>query len=77
MAGQDKLANNRLGELEPDYDMFVDHDEDCHGTIDSAEMREDFPENFKYDCCDGDGLSKGCRTGRHVEEKTTYKRPRY
>lgn len=77
MAGQDKPANNRSGELEPDYEMFVDHDEDCHGRIDSSDMREQFPENFMYTCCDEDGLSEGCKTGRHVEENITYKRPRY
>lgn len=77
MTSQDQSANNRSGELEPDYEMFVDHDENCHGTIDSSEMREEFPENFFYNCCDQDGLSKGCKTGRHVEESITYKRPRY
>ncbi len=77
MVGHRTTADDHPGDTEPDYDMFVDHDEDCHGTIDSAEMREEFPENFKYTCCDQDGLSEGCKTGRHVESKAMYKRPRY
>ena len=75
--GYRDIANDHSGETEPDYDMFVDHDEDCHGVIDSEEMREDFPENFKYTCCGQDGTSEGCRKGRHIEEKVMYKRARY
>ncbi|CAL8583818.1 hypothetical protein XPA_009435 [Xanthoria parietina] len=41
-------------ETEVDYDAatWVDHDEDCHGTIDSEEMRREFPEAFIYPCCE-------------------------
>lgn len=68
------LADSCAGCTEPDDDMFVDHDEDCHGIIDSAEMREEFPESFVYTCCDQVGTSDGCHTGRHVEKASTHKR---
>ncbi|KAL8736233.1 MAG: hypothetical protein Q9166_000388 [cf. Caloplaca sp. 2 TL-2023] len=57
-------------ETEPDYDgdAWADHDENCHGTIDSEEMRQVYPEKFIYTCCDGDGTSEGCKTSRHVEK---------
>ena len=55
------------GELEVDEDMFEDHDEDCHGPMDSDQNRIDFPEGFAWNCCDEDGRSEGCQTGRHVE----------
>lgn len=55
------------GELEVDQDMFVDHDENCHGPMDSEDNRRDYPENFIYSCCDEDGQAEGCQTGRHVE----------
>ncbi|KAJ9205249.1 hypothetical protein C8Q69DRAFT_113590 [Paecilomyces variotii] len=52
---------------EPDYDLFVDHDEDCHGTIDSSEMREQFPEKFIYPCCDRTGVEEPCTVDWHRE----------
>ena len=72
-----ELADNRSEEAEPDDEAFADHDENCHGPIDSSENREAYPEYFIYTCCDQNMLSEGCKTGRHVEEKVTYKRPRY
>ncbi|PNP56209.1 hypothetical protein THARTR1_03734 [Trichoderma harzianum] len=55
------------GELEvyEDDDFWADHDEDCHGIIDSDEMREEFPEGFKWSCCNETGEAKGCQRGRH------------
>ncbi|KAM6537641.1 hypothetical protein FALCPG4_003552 [Fusarium falciforme] len=55
------------GELEVDYDgdFWADHDERCHGTIDTDEMREEFPDGFTWNCCDNTGSEKGCVTGRH------------
>ncbi|KAK4082343.1 uncharacterized protein Triagg1_2155 [Trichoderma aggressivum f. europaeum] len=55
------------GELEANYDddFWADHDEDCHGTIDTDEMREEFPEGFIWNCCDKSGDELGCRWGRH------------
>ncbi|KAJ3521682.1 hypothetical protein NM208_g13182 [Fusarium decemcellulare] len=55
------------GELEPDYDSmrWADHDERCHGTIDSDEMREAYPDGFIWNCCDELGDTTGCTLGRH------------
>lgn len=57
------------GELKVDdsEDFWADHDEDCHGEIDTDEMREEFPEGFKWDCCNEKGDSdEYCEIGRHV-----------
>ncbi|OPB44872.1 hypothetical protein A0O28_0090100 [Trichoderma guizhouense] len=58
------------GELEPDYDgdFWADHDENCHGTIDTDEMRDEFPEGFIWSCCDKGGDDIGCRWGRHQSD---------
>ncbi|KAM0197493.1 hypothetical protein ACHAPI_004958 [Fusarium lateritium] len=55
------------GELEVDYDanIWADHDERCHGTIDSKDMREEHPEGFIWDCCEKPGNEIGCKLGRH------------
>ncbi|KAL9630367.1 MAG: hypothetical protein Q9204_004757 [Flavoplaca sp. TL-2023a] len=50
-----------------DGDAWADHDEDCHGQIDTKEMRRDYPDGFIYPCCDQDGESEGCVTNRHIE----------
>jgi hypothetical protein len=43
--------------LEVDFDsgFWADHDEDCHGSIDTDEMRKEFPDGFIWDCCDKHG----------------------
>lgn len=55
-------------ELECDRhaDVWADHDEDCHGPIDTKENREDLPEGFRWGCCDGEGDADGCVEGRHL-----------
>ncbi|KAI0913978.1 hypothetical protein F4823DRAFT_575134 [Ustulina deusta] len=55
------------GELNVDYDSEVwdDHDEDCHGMIDTVENRVEFPEGFIWDCCGKLGYRGGCKRGRH------------
>ncbi|KAH6842187.1 hypothetical protein B0I37DRAFT_329367 [Chaetomium sp. MPI-CAGE-AT-0009] len=55
------------GDLEPDYDgdFWADHDERCHGVIDTDAMREEFPDGFVWDCCEKLGSEPGCRKGRH------------
>ncbi|KAH6617648.1 hypothetical protein F5144DRAFT_587025 [Chaetomium tenue] len=55
------------GELEPDYDgdFWADHDERCHGVIDTDSMREDFPDGFVWDCCNRLGSEPGCQKGYH------------
>jgi len=56
-----------LGELEVDdtEDFWADHDEDCHGEIDTPEMREEMPDGFRWTCCDKLGGRKGCTKGKH------------
>ncbi|KAM0238129.1 hypothetical protein ACHAPO_004007 [Fusarium lateritium] len=63
----DAFFKNDNGELEADYDAHVwdDHDEDCHGTIDSEEMRKAHPEGFIWTCCNKGGLEAGCKLGKH------------
>ena len=55
--------------MEPNYDddFWADHDENCHGIIDTDEMRKEYPEGFLYTCCDKDGEAKGCARARHEE----------
>ncbi|KAJ7284452.1 hypothetical protein C8J57DRAFT_1288501 [Mycena rebaudengoi] len=53
------------GNLEVNEDAFADWDERCHGPMDSLETREEYPENFSWSCCEGDGLTDGCEEGRH------------
>ncbi|KAF2111595.1 hypothetical protein BDV96DRAFT_623661 [Lophiotrema nucula] len=59
------------GYTEPDYDgdFWADPDEDCHGTIDTDDMREEFPEGFVWNCCDAEGDARGCQTGEHRPRK--------
>lgn len=56
-----------IGETEPDdeSDVWADHDEDCHGTIDSEWCRKEYPKGFKWNCCDKLGNEGGCETGPH------------
>ncbi|KAK7044063.1 hypothetical protein VNI00_007778 [Paramarasmius palmivorus] len=63
------------GDLECDYESFVDWDEDCHGPMDTDENRKQFPENFRWSCCDEDGTDKGCEREMH-EPTMPYKRRR-
>ncbi|XP_014551077.1 hypothetical protein COCVIDRAFT_113839 [Bipolaris victoriae FI3] len=53
--------------LEVDYenDFRADHDEDCHGTIDTPEMREKYLEGFVWTCCNNLGAELGCKQTRH------------
>lgn len=53
------------GELEVDETQFADHDEACHGPMDTLENRRDFPQGFTWTCCDEDGSSEGCVHGEH------------
>lgn len=58
-----------LGDLEVDWrgHFWADHDEDCHGEIDSEYMRKEYPQGFEWSCCGRSGNGEGCKTGRHVE----------
>jgi hypothetical protein len=60
------------GELEVNDDAgtWDDHDEGCHGTIDSNSMRREFPEGFTWSCCGASGDAQGCvkGVGESIEE---------
>jgi hypothetical protein len=64
------------GELEVDYDadVWADHDENCHGTINTESMRVDYPEGFVWNCCDKPGDEDGCYHGRHEADPTKSRR---
>ena len=59
------------GELEVDYDSdtWADHDEDCHGPIDTSANRRQLPEAFTWSCCDAQGDALGCKTSRHRPDR--------
>ncbi|KAI8629521.1 hypothetical protein F5Y19DRAFT_433302 [Xylariaceae sp. FL1651] len=63
----DKACRYHDGELEVDHssDFWADHDEDCHGEIDTVENRVEFPEGFIWNCCNKMGHRSGCTRGRH------------
>jgi hypothetical protein len=73
------LLNRNLGVMEPDYDgdFWADHDEDCHGIIDSNEMREEFPDGFVWTCCDKLGSEPGCQVGQHQSNPENSKKGRH
>ncbi|EPE09533.1 caib baif family enzyme [Ophiostoma piceae UAMH 11346] len=51
------------GELTVDWDgdVWADHDENCHGPIDTEEHRIEYPEGFLWDCCEEvNGDTPGC-----------------
>lgn len=56
------------GELEVDEseDFWADHDSDP----DTEFNRDEFPEGFKWDCCEqkGDSEEPGCKRGPHQAE---------
>jgi hypothetical protein len=65
------------GSLAVDYesDLWADHDENCHGDIDTPENQREFPEGFIYSCCEKRGGSEGCEVGNH--QAVDGKRTRY
>ncbi|KAK1761564.1 hypothetical protein QBC47DRAFT_31354 [Echria macrotheca] len=54
-------------DMEPDdsHDIFADMDE-WHGDMDTEENRREFPDAFRFLCCEEDGTAKGCTYGRHL-----------
>eukprot|EP01084_Bolivina_argentea_P023850 44544_1 len=50
------------GDLEVDWYAWPDHDEECHGRIDTNANRREYPENFKWNCCDEQGNESGCES---------------
>ncbi|RKL46078.1 hypothetical protein BFJ72_g2987 [Fusarium proliferatum] len=55
-------------------DFWADHDEDCHGEIDTPEMREEMPDGFRWTCCDKLGGRKGCTKGTHQADPAKSRR---
>ncbi|CAI6340737.1 unnamed protein product [Periconia digitata] len=74
--GEDACAWH-AGDLEPDYEaeFWADHDEDCHGVIDSDELRKEYPEGYTWSCYEQRGdVGEFCEHGPH--EPTIAKRAR-
>jgi len=57
------------GDLEVDWegDHWADHDEDCHGPIDTNSNRREYAEGFIWSCCGKLGGSCGCEKGEDPE----------
>ncbi|KAF1991648.1 hypothetical protein K402DRAFT_389043 [Aulographum hederae CBS 113979] len=71
-----KICEFHPGRLMADYgaDVWADHDEDCHGIIDTDEMRRNLPQGFMWQCCRGDGKARGCKTATHMTKERPAKR---
>ncbi|KAF4436083.1 hypothetical protein F53441_13331 [Fusarium austroafricanum] len=52
-------------DVDDEEDFWADHDEDCHGEINTVEMREEMPDGFRWSCCRKLGGRKGCTKGKH------------
>jgi hypothetical protein len=48
-------SHDYAGELEPDYEAWPDHDERCHGPIDTDDNKREFPDSFEWSCCQTNG----------------------
>lgn len=69
----------RVGNKEVDYnaDIWADHDERCHGDMDSFVDDLIYAEGFRWDCCDQEASAEGCIVSKHVPKKElTFKRAR-
>ncbi|KAM0292246.1 hypothetical protein ACHAO9_003219 [Fusarium lateritium] len=71
-----KKTDAAVGSLDVDdsEDFWADHDEDCHGEIDTWEMREEMPDGFIWSCCGKLGGRKGCTNGKHEADTGRSKR---
>jgi hypothetical protein len=59
----DEEDTHHPGELEVDYegDVWADHDERCHGPIDTKTNRRENPDGFVWSCCGAQGtFAEGC-----------------
>jgi len=76
-ARDDEECTYHTGDVEVDEEQFPDHDERCHGPMDTDENRRSFPEGFYWNCCEGQGANHpGCQVGRHVPSAPEMKRRR-
>ncbi|KJZ77596.1 hypothetical protein HIM_02773 [Hirsutella minnesotensis 3608] len=64
-------------EVDDESDFWADHDEMCHGTIDTEEMRKEYPEGFIWTCCGEDGTSDGCLRAMHEADPGKASKGRY
>lgn len=63
------LTRRDIGWMEPDDegDFWADHDENIHGIIDSDELRNEYPDGYKWDCCNRLGDTKEtCQVSWHI-----------
>lgn len=62
--------------MSPDYhsDFWADHDENCHGIIDSDFCRKEYPEGFIWSCCGEIGTHPGCKSSQHESDPARSKR---
>ncbi|OJD33773.1 uncharacterized protein BKCO1_2700069 [Diplodia corticola] len=67
-ANTEKSCKTHDGPLEPIEDEWIDHDERCHGPIESEENYESFPEGFLWECCERPADAEGCCTDIHYED---------
>ena len=51
--------------MDYDSDIWVDWDERRLGYMDTKENEIDFPDGFRWTCCNRSGDKKGCQKGRH------------
>jgi hypothetical protein len=58
----------RIGEKEVDWDgdFWADHDENCHGQIDSFVDDPDYADGFSWSCCNEPGDNEGCKSTKHT-----------
>jgi hypothetical protein len=61
------------GDLEVDWEggFWDDHDEECHGRIDTDDMRRECPDGFVWNCCDRKADNRGCTMSAHVPKRTS------
>ena len=63
----DKACRYHPEELEriDDPDVWVDMDDWPEDAVDWESFKEDVPEGFRYECCDGDANAPPCEIRRH------------
>mmetsp|Transcript_7168 Transcript_7168/g.13270 ORF Transcript_7168/g.13270 Transcript_7168/m.13270 type:complete len:93 (+) Transcript_7168:484-762(+) len=60
----DEEESHHPGELEVEWDYWADHDERCHGPIDTKTNRSEHSEGFRWSCCGEIGtFANGCEEG--------------
>ncbi|KIW57532.1 hypothetical protein PV05_06073 [Exophiala xenobiotica] len=52
-------------DLDTEADIWADHDPSCHGNPHDFDDDPDYAEGFKWDCCDEDAITEGCKTSKH------------